>query len=104
MASKANSQAGRKRAARMLQDGARCFWCHCTTSTQVPVGHPRKAVHDHLVTQSTDRAMGYLRTTNLVQACWTCNSKRGDMPVHLWIEKIRIRQQRNGHYGPTPGW
>lgn len=60
--------------AQVLEGATRCYWCGCEISDDLPMGHPQKAVADHVIPRAEG---GQNVVENYVPACWTCNAQRG---------------------------
>lgn len=74
-----------------LRQGGRCFYCDDPMVAQDRCAgqptNPRSVTIDHLFTRSNGGREG-----PKVQACYECNTSRGDMPAHEFIMVIARRQ------------
>ena len=69
---------GKQRDALFCQDGHRCAYCLLDLTTQ-----PRLLwTVDHVVPR---RDGGTNAATNLITACFYCNSRRGATPIHQFV-------------------
>ena len=85
----------------------RCFWCG--TGTRLPSDvapsslHLSPATAEHLIPQS----LGGKHGRNVVSACSNCNHKRGNMPIHEWLEVLKGRLEkmmRSHHFEVVLSW
>lgn len=71
----------------------RCRWCAVPIYTQLPMGHPQKATADHVVPLSIYSGQGCDDITNLVPACWRCNTSRGNRNPSVLVPKVERRER-----------
>lgn len=67
-----------QRAKLFAEDGNRCAYC-LVDFTTIP---QRLQTVDHVLPRN---AGGTNATTNLLSACHSCNSRRGDTPIHHFV-------------------
>lgn len=67
-----------RRYAIYVRDGFACVWCGDTTAI---------LTLDHLFPRNRHPWDNSAR--NLVTACWTCNSRRQDLPLRRWLRRLR---------------
>lgn len=68
-----------------LRDRLTCTWCGCQVTIGAHTSDVSAAALDHLVCYS---AGGSDDPSNLVTACTSCNSRRGDTDLATWIHRL----------------
>jgi hypothetical protein len=86
-----------RRRSALRQQGGVCFWCDDQLLSYKEAGsptHPRLCTADHLTPRSLG---GSNEGSNIVAACFKCNSARKDNVLEIWLSRIKFRLKQSGN-------
>jgi hypothetical protein len=79
------------------KQGGNCFWCDHPMITFGENGgrqHTRQETADHLTPRSRGGGDG---RKNVVAACFLCNIVRKDLPLEVWLPRVKLRLKQQGN-------